>query len=96
MLVELLKVNVMPSHETHKSVKIDRIMINPAHVISIVEDNLQYHQLKESLINAGVHNDLSISEVRVYNGLQVETLLVLGTPRSLRERLGGKKQILRG
>ena len=96
MLVELLKVNVMPSHEAHKSVKIDRIMINPAHVISIVEDNLQYHQLKESLINAGVHNDLSISEVKVYNGAQGETLLILGTPRSLQERLGGKKQILRG
>ena len=57
---------------------------------------MQYHHLKESLMKAGVHHDLSISEVKVYNGAQVQTLLILGTPRSLKERLNGKKQILRG
>ena len=96
MLVELLKINVISATEAHNSVKIDRIMINPAHVISIVEDNLQYHQLKESLVDAGVHQSLSISEVKVYNGAQVQTLLVLGTPNTLREKLSGKRQILRG
>ena len=82
MLVELLKIDVVSAQEAHRSVKIARIMINPSHVISIVE--------------AGVHQDLSISEVKVYNGSQAETLLVLGTPRSIRERLDGKKQLLRG
>lgn len=96
MLVELLKVEVVDAHDAHKSVKINRIMVNPSHVISIIEDNLQYHHLKESLMKAGVHHDLSISEVKVYNGAQVQTLLILGTPRSLKERLNGKKQILRG
>tara|TARA_R110000744_G_scaffold38470_4_gene88066 strand:- start:570 stop:860 length:291 start_codon:yes stop_codon:yes gene_type:complete len=96
MLVELLKIDVVSAQEAHRSVKIARIMINPSHVISIVEDNLQYHHLKESLMEAGVHQDLSISEVKVYNGSQAETLLVLGTPRSIRERLDGKKQLLRG
>ena len=96
MLVELLKVEVINATEPHKSVKIDRIMINPAHVISIIEDNLQYHQLKESLMEAGVHKDLSISEVTVSNGSQVQKMSVLGTPRSIRERLNGKKQLLRG
>ena len=96
MLVELLKVDVISAQKAHNSVKIDRIMINPAHVISIIEDNLQHHQLKESLIKSGVHTDLSISEVKIYNGANVETLLILGSPRSLREKLNGKKQELRG
>ena len=56
MLVELLKVDVIDAHDAHKSVKIDRIMVNPSHVISIIEDNLQYHHLKESLMKAGVHH----------------------------------------
>ncbi len=75
---------------------INRVFLNPQHVISIIEDNLKYHELKEGLILAGVHNQLSISEVKVYNGSNVETMLIMGSPSTIREKLLNKRQVLRG
>jgi hypothetical protein len=39
---------------------------------------------------------MSISEVKVFDGTTVETMLVLGAPRSIKEKINNKKQILRG
>jgi hypothetical protein len=91
MLVELTRVE--PTSDT---IRINRVYVNPAHVVSVVEDNLKYHSLKESLIQAGVHNQMSISEVKVFDGTEVETMLVLGAPKHIREKINNKKQILRG
>ena len=49
MLVELTRVE--PANET---IRINRVYVNPSHVVSVIEDNLKYHSLKESLIQAGV------------------------------------------
>ena len=91
MLVRLTKVDMVNNEPT-----INRVFLNPQHVISIIEDNLKYHELKEGLIKAGVHEQLSVSEVKVYNGSNVETMLIMGSPRSIKEKLSSKKQILRG
>ena len=91
MLVELTRVE--PANDT---IRVNRVYINPAHVVSVIEDNLKYHSLKESLIQAGVHNQMSISEVKVFDGTEVETMLVLGAPNHIREKINNKKQILRG
>lgn len=91
MLVKLTKVDMVNNEPT-----INRVFLNPQHVISIIEDNLKYHELKEGLIRAGVHEQLSVSEVKVYNGSNVETMLIMGSPRSIKEKLSSKKQILRG
>ena len=91
MLVELTKVE--PIDDT---IKVNRIYINPKHIISVVEDNLKYYSLKESLIQAGIHNQMSISEVKVFDGTSVETILVLGHPKTIKEKINNKKQVLRG
>jgi hypothetical protein len=91
VLVRLTKVDMVNNEPT-----INRVFLNPQHVISIIEDNLKYHELKEGLINAGVHEQLSVSEVKVYNGSNVETMLIMGSPKSIKEKLSSKKQILRG
>jgi hypothetical protein len=91
MLVKLTKVDMVNNEPT-----INRVFLNPQHVISIIEDNLKYHELKEGLILAGVHNQLSISEVKVYNGSNVETMLIMGSPSTIREKLLNKRQVLRG
>ena len=91
MLVRLTKVDMVNNEPT-----INRVFLNPQHVISIIEDNLKYHELKEGLIKAGVHQQLSVSEVKVYNGSNVETMLIMGSPKSIKEKLSSKKQILRG
>lgn len=91
MLVELTRVE--PTKDT---IKVNRIYVNPTHVVSVIEDNLKYHSLKESLIQAGVHNHMSISEVKVFDGTTVETMLVLGAPKMIKEKINNKKQILRG
>jgi len=91
MLVKLTKVDMVNNKPT-----INRVFLNPQHVISIIEDNLKYHELKEGLILAGVHNQLSISEVKVYNGSNVETMLIMGSPSTIREKLLNKRQVLRG
>ena len=80
MLVELTRVE--PVKDT---IKVNRVYVNPTHIVSVVEDNLKYHSLKESLIEAGVHNQMSISEVKVFDGA-VETMLVLGAPKLLKRK----------
>jgi len=90
MLVELTKVVVLK-----ENIKIQRVYINPASIVSIVEDNLKYHSLKESLIKAGVHNQLSISEVKIFDGAETETITVLGDPNTIKSKLS-RKQVLRG
>ena len=91
MLVELTRVE--PVNDT---IKVKRVYVNPEHIVSVVEDNLKYHSLKESLIQAGVHNQMSISEVKVFDGTSVETILVLGHPKTIKEKINNKKQVLRG
>jgi len=91
MLVELTKVE--PTNDT---IKVKRVYVNPEHIVSVVEDNLKYHSLKESLIQAGVHNQMSISEVKVFDGTSVEIILVLGHPKTIKEKINNKKQVLRG
>ncbi len=82
MLVKLTKVDMVNNEPT-----INRVFLNPQHVISIMEDNLKYYELKEGLILAGVHDQLSISEVKVYDGSNVETMLIMGSPSSIREKV---------
>ena len=72
MLVELTRVE--PANDT---IKVNRVYVNPAHVVSVVEDNLKYHSLKESLIEAGVHRQMSISEVKVLTEPQLRQCLCL-------------------
>ena len=91
MLVELTRVE--PTQDT---IKVKRVYVNPTHVVSVVEDNLKYYSLKESLIEAGVHKQMSISEVKVFDGTTVETMIVLGHPKTIKEKINNKKQILRG
>jgi len=92
MLVELTKVEMVDG-----SPKIGRIYVNPSHVMSVVEDNLVYNDLKEGLIRAGVHEQFSVSRMVIYDGgTQSKVLLIMGDPRRIQEKLNGKKQVLRG
>ena len=92
MLVELTKVEMLEGSPT-----ISRIYINPDHVMSLVEDNLAYNDLKEGLIKAGVHEQFSVSKMIVYSGgTTTETIMVMGDPRRIKEKLNGNKQVLRG
>lgn len=91
MLVEFTKVEM-----TDGSPEIKRVWVNPSHVVSVVQDNLKYYELKESLIKAGVHNQLHISEMKLYDGNSTNSILILGPPSLIREKLTNNKQILRG
>ena len=92
MLAELTKVEMVDGSPT-----ISRIYINPDHVMSLVEDNLAYNNLKEGLLKAGVHEQFSVSRMVVYSGgTTTETILVMGDPRRIKEKLSGTKSILRG
>ena len=92
MLVELTKVEVIEG-----SPAISRVYINPQHVVSVVEDNLAYNNLKEGLIKAGVHEQFSVSKMILYSGgANTETGMIMGDPRLIKEKLDGKRRILRG
>ena len=92
MLVELTKVEVIKG-----SISISRVYVNPQHVVSVVEDNLAYNNLKEGLIEAGVHEQFSVSKMILYSGgSETETVMIMGNPRLIKEKLNGKRQILRG
>ena len=92
MLVELTKVEMVDGRPT-----IGRIHVNPNHVVSLVEDNLAYHDLKEGLLKAGVHEQFSVSKMVIYDGGQnTKVLMIMGHPRGIQEKLSGKKQVLRG
>tara|TARA_R110002074_G_scaffold354338_1_gene526183 strand:- start:21 stop:296 length:276 start_codon:yes stop_codon:yes gene_type:complete len=91
MLVEFTKVDMVDGNPT-----INKVYLNPLHIVSVIEDNLKHYQLKEGLIKAGVHNQLSISEVKISNGSGVDIMLIVGTPSAIKEKLSSKKQILRG
>jgi len=39
---------------------------------------------------------MSISEVKVFDGTTVETMIILGHPKTIKEKINNKKQILRG
>ena len=92
MLVELTKVEVIEG-----SPAISRVYINPQHVVSVVEDNLAYNNLKEGLIKAGVHEQFSVSKMILYSGgANTETVMIMGDPRLIKEKLDGKRRVLRG
>mgnify|MGYP003152433708 CR=1 FL=1 len=92
MLVELTKVEMVDG-----SPAIGRVYVNPQHVVSVVEDNLAYHELKEGLIKAGIHEQFSVSKMVLYDGgVSSKVLMVMGDPRRIQEKLSGKKQVLRG
>ena len=92
MLGELTKVEMVDGSPT-----IGRIHVNPSHVVSIVEDNLAYHDLKEGLLKAGVHDQFSVSKVVIYDGGgSSNVLMIMGHPKGIQEKLNGKKQVLRG
>lgn len=92
MLAELTKVELI-----NGSPVIDRIYVNSEHVVSITEDNLKYHELKEGLLKAGVHEQFSVSKVVLYSGgTQSEIITVMGDPKRIKDKLNGTKKILRG
>ena len=92
MLVELTKVEMIDG-----STAINRIYVNPNHVMSVVEDNLIYNDLKEGLIKAGVHDQFTVSRMIIYDGgTKSKSILIMGHPRKIQEKLNNKKQILRG
>ena len=91
MLVEFTKVEMINGEP-----KINRVWVNPQHVVSVVQDNLKYYELKEVLIKAGVHEQLHISEMKLFDGSSTNSLLILGAPSTIREKLTSKKRILRG
>jgi hypothetical protein len=92
MLVELTKVEMIEG-----SPAISRIYVNPQHVVSVTEDNLSYHKLKEGLLKAGVHNQFSVSKMVMYDGGQEsKIIMIMGDPRGIQEKLNRQKQILRG
>ena len=91
MLVEFTKVEMVEGQP-----QIKRIWVNPSNVVSVVADNLKYYELKEGLIKAGVHEQLHISEMKLYDGTVTNSVLILGPPSLIREKLTGKKQVLRG
>ena len=92
MLVELTKVELVEGSPT-----ISRVYINPQHVVSVTEDNLSYHKLKEGLLKAGVHEQFSVSKMVVYDGSSSSrVIMIMGDPRKIQEKLNTQKQILRG
>jgi hypothetical protein len=92
MLVEFTKVDMVDGQP-----KINRVWVNPTHVVSVIQDNLKYYELKETLIKAGVHEQLNISEMKLFDGSSTNSILILGAPSTIREKLSkNKKQVLRG
>lgn len=95
MLVELKKLNII--NEGYKRVvSLDRIYVNPSHIISVRD----YSNANEFLLREGeqVYSDNRFSLLRISTGSTVEDLIVLGTSEEIyrQVRKTPKKEILNG
>ena len=91
MLVELVEVK----RRINGSYSISKILLNPRHIVYIQEDNEMNQLLSEGKIDFGLDKSVTFSKVKINERDFSHSITVVGTPRSIQDKLS-KKQILRG
>ena len=88
MLVELKKLNIV-NEGYRRSIFLDRIFVNPSHIISIRD----YDGAKDFLISENnKYADRRFSLVKMNNVNGVEEIIALGSSQELHESFGKKKE----
>ena len=96
MLVQLKKLNIVNEGFNRTSVSLDKVYINPSHIVSIRD----YEGAREFLLREGnlsSENDrFSLLRISVAN--KVEEIIVLGTSEQVLSQIqkGPKKDLLNG
>ena len=96
MLIELKKLKIS-NNGYRRKLTLNKIFINPSHVISIVD----YHGVTDFLLSEGnnEYDDKNFSLVKVNNVGGIEEVIVLGTSEEVYEMFNSKskkRKILNG
>lgn len=96
MLVQLKKLNIINEGFNKTSITLDKVYVNPSHIISIID----YEGAREFLLREGSLGNKSdrFSLVRISMANKVEEMIVLGTSEQVFSQIQTrpKKDLLNG
>ena len=94
MLVELVEVK----KKEQGRYALEKIYLNPKHIVYISEDRLIKTVIKEGNTNLGLIDGATFSKIRINHNDSMNEIVVVGEPSAIEHKIfkNSKRQILRG
>tara|TARA_R100000008_G_scaffold81328_1_gene64433 strand:- start:1264 stop:1548 length:285 start_codon:yes stop_codon:yes gene_type:complete len=94
MLVELVEVK----KKTEGQYALEKIYLNPKHIVYIREDRLIQTIVREGKANLGLVKGATFSKIRINHNDNMNEITVVGDPSAIEHKIfkNSKRQILRG
>ena len=93
MLIRMTEMVLNPSSNTYS---MREISINPEHVTAVREDWAANRALNENRMPDGLSKNASFSTVYMAGGQHGLSIVVVGTPSMIEEKLNSNRKILKG
>tara|TARA_A100001011_G_C13807826_1_gene633634 strand:- start:228 stop:512 length:285 start_codon:yes stop_codon:yes gene_type:complete len=94
MLVELVEIK----KKTDTQYALEKIYLNPKHIVYISEDRSMKSIVKEGKANLGLVDGATFSKIRINHNDSLNEITVIGDPAVIENKIfkNSKRQILRG
>ena len=94
MLVELVEVK----RKKEGQYALEKIFLNPKHIVYISEDRLMKTVIKEGNTNLGLIDGATFSKIRINHNDSMNEIVVVGEPSAIEHKIFKKsnRRILRG
>lgn len=94
MLVEL--VEVKKKSDAHYALQ--KIYLNPKHIVYITEDSNMRTMIKENKINLGLVDGATFSKIKINHDQGTNNIIVVGSPEVIESKIfnNSKRKVLRG
>ena len=94
MLVELVEVK----KKTNAEYTLQKIYLNPKHIVYITEDIKIKSLVKEGKVNLGIVDSARFSRIKINHDQGTNEIVVVGDPAIIENKIfnNSKRQILRG
>ena len=94
MLVQLVEIK----KRTNGQYALEKIYLNPKHIVYISEDTTTNSLMKEGKISLGLVDTAKFSKVKINHDSGINEIIVVGEPAVIESKIfkNSKRQILRG
>tara|TARA_B100001778_G_scaffold320917_1_gene311780 strand:- start:1588 stop:1872 length:285 start_codon:yes stop_codon:yes gene_type:complete len=94
MLVELIEIK----KRSNNQYVLEKIYLNPKHIVYISEERVISSLIKEGKINLGIVEDAKFSKIKINHENGANEIVVVGEPAIVENKIfkNSKRQILRG
>ena len=98
MLVELVEVfaRVNYTNAPKRDYNLRKVYVNPKSVSLIREETMMRTYLKEGVLPEGLNEATSFTRLNLHDSGSVSSIVVVGTPQSINEKLNTQRGLLKG